>query len=430
MDSSNTSTTTSTIDKHSLSYDTFRDGYKEYNKKILLQSKTDEWKTTHKREWSHKQLCLQHKLYPELIQKYFTNTEMPSSLFKICQCGIIKQKVKSEYQPILRLALDKALAQGTWKMKTAYFTDLNIKITDPSLPNNTYIHNTIQMIKIKIGAVKRYTQPKTNKEIFGAATFYKKSVFWQLDSQNKYILEMRLKSRECRQKLPVNASQTAKDVATWWYQCWGLHGIREEHKDNNIKLRQFFAIHDNTFVHKTSLHHSIQRVSLWLHKQKTNESIITATINTIPMIDIDYIKTYLNNLSQNSSQNLSQNSSQATPRSQTPSCKLYENENTNTNNKMSMSSIGINDMKYESWNFSNISDNDKDKLIEKLKNELKEKDKTIKRLEQQNQDLTVSLSKLNREFVPLSGELRFSQDDKNECNVSNEPPLKKRRLNE
>eukprot|EP01084_Bolivina_argentea_P200265 342473_1 len=118
-----TNTTMSAAPK-SLDYDPFRDAYKDYNKQILSHSKTKEWKQQTKHEWAHKQLCLQHTLYPKLIQKHFTSTEIPAHLFNICQCDITKHTVDQVFDPVLRISLDKALEPSNWKTKPAHFADL------------------------------------------------------------------------------------------------------------------------------------------------------------------------------------------------------------------------------------------------------------------------------------------------------------------
>ena len=194
----------------------FRKAYTKFSKEVLTASKKQEWRNKIHRnetEWAHKQLCLKHKLYPDLIKSHFTTQQIPPHLLNICQCGKLHKKVNKEFEPLLRISLEKAAeGNGDWKMKNACFTDLNLSI------NNDEVKYNIQLLKIKIGAVKRYTQPTTVKNVIGCATFWQRSVFFEVTRD--YVLEFKLKGRFRDEKVKVAKSKTAKDVAPWWYQCW------------------------------------------------------------------------------------------------------------------------------------------------------------------------------------------------------------------
>ena len=216
-----TNATSSSSTKKNLGYKEFRDEYKKWAKnKHDKQRNLDQFHHNDKRKkkkeaWDHKQLCMEHHFYPELIKKYFTQNELSPKLFKMCQCGTWDKKVykKQKYEGILRIPLHVALQNADCNAKDAHFCDLKLSI------NEGEVTHSIQMLKVKVGAIKRYTQPATNNKVIGTATFWNNRLFFEIGQD--FMLEMRLSRKAIESgKVKTVKKQCARDVAEWWYQCW------------------------------------------------------------------------------------------------------------------------------------------------------------------------------------------------------------------
>lgn len=163
----------------------------------------------------------------------------------------------------------------------------------------------IDILKLRTNSLKRYTQPGTKTDLVATAVFHDRCLFWKLDE--KYYIELRLKSRHSQQKLSTDSKKNGNlDCALWWYQCWSVYGIREhpqiqqknqestpsepsvspksptspsaESEENGqtvsgqqsgIRLKPFIAVHDNAIV--GDLKRNLKRIVLILHKKQNEE---------------------------------------------------------------------------------------------------------------------------------------------------------------
>ena len=119
-----------------------------------------------------------------------------------------------------------------------------------------------------------------NKCITKKGTFFDQS-FIQKFGDHWYI-EWRLKSRYTRQKLEIKKDETKhNDVASWWYQNWSVHGLRES-KQNNSAITQFVGIHNNIYIGGTAREKCEERIALYIYcDDDINNKINTMKINGI-----------------------------------------------------------------------------------------------------------------------------------------------------
>ena len=64
-------------------------------------------------------------------------------------------------------------------------------------------------------------------------------------------------------QVKVKKEQRRSDVADFWYQCWGVHGILEE-KNADLNCKRFFALHNNKFVQGTSREACESRIVIYV----------------------------------------------------------------------------------------------------------------------------------------------------------------------
>ena len=71
------------------------------------------------------------------------------------------------------------------------------------------IKHEIDIKKLKAGAIKRYTQPGTEKGLIGTGAFHDCCIYWELN--NNYYLEFKLRSKYVKKLLPVNEKKKTTD---------------------------------------------------------------------------------------------------------------------------------------------------------------------------------------------------------------------------
>eukprot|EP01084_Bolivina_argentea_P175515 303925_1 len=287
----------------------FRSEYKK-----LLANAKNQRKTQH---WSHKCLCLMHDIYP--IAQNTVNTQIPSSHFNICQCGDYKSKIAND--AVYRIGLNTILSQGGYKYKNAHFTDLVFKINGHSY--------TINLLQMMAGEIKKSTQPCTRKKILGTGTFFSGAFILKLGSD--CYVEWRLKTRYAKKQVMVSADANCRraDVAEWWYQCWGVHGLREAEA---TKVTQFVAVHNNPFVGtNNSLSKCYERIVFYIHCPEHYEVEINGKV--YPKLDYSTIPRRRNNEEKQTADecvlrelDLSQNVAQSQPLSQGSMSIQHEDE--------------------------------------------------------------------------------------------------------
>lgn len=156
----------------------------------------------------------------------------------------------------------------------------------------------IVLKKLKAGAIKRYTQPATEKGVIGAAAFHDCSVYWQLNEN--YYIEFKVKDKYINQGLvPINPKKKTQDVAKWWFQNFAVYGVedidlkdikktKKKKKKNDIKgvtnhngrrLKAFFAAHWNDMIGDGDLNKSLKRIELVLHQRKIVQTSTEFKIN-------------------------------------------------------------------------------------------------------------------------------------------------------
>ena len=134
------------------------------------------------------------------MNKYFSQSEIPLSLMKSCQCSvslegsylnIAKQLGNWKY----RFGLDEIIKPGEGSQKTAYQKTLNIVI-------NGKDRHEIQLLSMQAGEIKKITQPTTRKKKIGTGTFFDGQFAQMLG--DKYLFVWSLKSADRKKKVGIS----------------------------------------------------------------------------------------------------------------------------------------------------------------------------------------------------------------------------------
>lgn len=112
-------------------------------------------------EWVHKSLCLYHHIYP-IAKQFFNEEVIPEKQWKVCQCGKFN-KIISDYKWKYRVGLNEVIKPGIGSTKTAYYTDIKIRINDS-------IFN-VHLLSMQSGEIKKSIQPATRKKILATGYF-------------------------------------------------------------------------------------------------------------------------------------------------------------------------------------------------------------------------------------------------------------------
>ena len=227
----------------------------------------------------------------------------------------------------------------------------------------------IDILKLKAGAIKRYTQPGTETRLIGTAAFHDCSICWQLN--NDYFIEFKLRSKYIKQLLPVDEKKKTTDVARWWFQNYGVYGLMQFNKNtdsnkknngnetkglynhNGMKLKPYFAAHHNDMVGGGDLNKSLKRIEIVLHQRNTNKIPTEFRINGELIEPICFIKTengqHLNNRNNNGfTLNAHNNNGFTLKIKREPNMMHSSSSGSSTENEVSQSNINTNNPKTRS----------------------------------------------------------------------------------
>lgn len=220
-------------------------------------------------KWYHKIQCLYHDIYC-IAKKYFNQELIPESHWKICQCGKFNKEIKDD-KWLYKIGLNE-ITSGSGINNKAHYSDLKLCINDK-------IWET-QLLAMQAGEIKKSLQPSTRETLIATGAFHDMNFIQKYDGP--YYVQWKLKEKYIKEEVKVDIKKKRKDVAPFWYQNWGINGIRET-GEPNFETKPFVGIHNNRFIGGTSREKCEQRIVLYIYAGKNAPKIESININGIEL---------------------------------------------------------------------------------------------------------------------------------------------------
>ena len=228
---------------YQLSHTQFREEYRR-----LLLSKKESLYHRMDNKWNYKEVCFQHIILP-MLQKYNLcpnqilsfnpSKETYSALTYGCtttNCGKIRDEYIKKYNMRKRFCVNMRTLRIGWSSKNKNMDDLWLEIYDAER-HVIKVKRSFKLMKLMAGNIKRYTQPSTQKDVVCSAAFGDTELFMVVhDSDPRVVMSVGVRKDDMDNYGVVQIPQDAEgkkqagmpaDVASLWYQCWGIQGIQE-----------------------------------------------------------------------------------------------------------------------------------------------------------------------------------------------------------